>query len=582
MASEHWTNKRNKPGSSSSDSENSDSSTPSKIARTAATDSDSSQSSDMSFVVMPNSSLQDQIFWNAVAENDVQTVEEMLDNGYDVNQRNEVGYTPLITAVEYEKLDVVKSLLSRGANPNLQTKNGVTALHIAAGAGALDIVYALIASSICEIEIRDPNKKGNTPLLWATQKNHVEVVQVLLEAGANPEARNTDDDTAFMLALPRQHLEIVKILIEHDIANEEKRALFLATLEGRSDDVRDILAGGCSPEITFQGWTPLFLAVLSGKTEVVRVLIKAGCNINANDSMGHNALWWAAKQGSLYLTPQTAPKYLLPESYWRHTIKELIESSCEITGQYSEPQYQYLLRVAIKERMTDLVGELMFHNFQRDFKMETTGETPLLKALAQGCAKSIDFLLGVTQSYDASRQPIPSSWGLEVTYKRLFDSRKNVRGLHYLDSVINQIFARGCFFQEIDPKGFTNTYHFFIGQRVHNASLPMPVGYRSDGTCYISDLREGCQEAFEELSEHSQEVLNVWFFTMPRFLRREIEPQFRQYQAAKQLEASQPSSSSSSGSSFSAARCLSRTLLPPPRTTARTSTERNTVPVPRR
>lgn len=489
---------------------------------------------------------------------------------------NAEGETPLVIAAGYRHLEVLKRLLAAGANPNLPKSNGVTALHIAASEGFLEIVVQLIASPICDKDIPDSYNRGKTALSWAAQENHVEIVQALLEAGSNTAAMDEDGCTALIIALTRRHYDIVKRLIEHDIADTEGRELFLAAIEGRVEAVRNILAGGGNPEMTLQGWTLLCLAALGGKTEVVQTLIEAGCQVNARDPSGHNALWWAATRGSLYLEQQTVPdhgcgnSWIIEES-WPNTIKVLIAHQCEIT-KLSISQCQYLLSVAIKENIIELVRELMFHNFPRDFRIDLTGNTPLLKAIAEGQTEAVDLLLGINQSGDASRRIIFSPWGLDATYSRLFDLRKGSLSRYDIDPVISQLFKKGCFFPEIDLKARVVFHHFFIGQRVGHESLPLPVGYRPDGTCYISDLIKGSPEGFKELLTYPQEVLKVWFFTMPISLRQEIEPKFREHQALKQSEASR-SSSSSSGSAPSLAPSLPHTLLPPPSSAARTSRE---------
>lgn len=51
-----------------------------------------------------------------------------------------------------------------------------------------------------------------TPLHWAVEREHIEVIHVLLEHGANPEATSKFDKTPISLALEHNRLDFVAIL----------------------------------------------------------------------------------------------------------------------------------------------------------------------------------------------------------------------------------------------------------------------------------------------------------------------------------------------------------------------------------
>ena len=68
----------------------------------------------------------------ALRDGEQVVVENLIDNGCDINTRYASGHTLLMEAIERENVETVKKLILAGANLDLQDKNGYTALHRAA------------------------------------------------------------------------------------------------------------------------------------------------------------------------------------------------------------------------------------------------------------------------------------------------------------------------------------------------------------------------------------------------------------------------------------------------------------------
>ena len=56
---------------------------------------------------------------------------------------------------------------------------------------------------------------GDTPIIKACRRGHIEVTSFLLEQGANIDARNEDGYTSLMLACYWEQLQIVDLLLRH-------------------------------------------------------------------------------------------------------------------------------------------------------------------------------------------------------------------------------------------------------------------------------------------------------------------------------------------------------------------------------
>ena len=137
---------------------------------------------------------------------------KLLEFNADVNSQNRHGSTPLLLASKYGSSNIVQLLLDHNAHVNVCDGNGDTPLHCAAGGGQLQVACILFELNL---EAKYRNCKGPTPLHFASDggpEGVPEVVRLLLDHGADTQARNLSRKTASEVACGSKQLEIVQLL----------------------------------------------------------------------------------------------------------------------------------------------------------------------------------------------------------------------------------------------------------------------------------------------------------------------------------------------------------------------------------
>jgi ankyrin repeat protein len=187
--------------------------------------------------------------------------------------RDEKGWTTLHYAAVAGHAEVSKCLLTKGALANIRDGEGRTPLILASWKDHLGVVQVL-ADHVGAKGLQDIDEQGSTALHWAAYWGHEEVAALLLCHGAQANSTEKDGRTPLLLACEKGHVGVVRVLMEHS----EGQALFEPDRQGR---------------------TPLQLAAYWGHEEVVNLLLSNGDQVNVKDPDGTTALLWACEEGHL-------------------------------------------------------------------------------------------------------------------------------------------------------------------------------------------------------------------------------------------------------------------------------------------
>ncbi len=117
----------------------------------------------------------------------------MIEEGADVNAKDNLGKTPLHYSVEERDLDCLNFLIENGADVNAKDHLGKTPLHYSVEERDLVCLDVLIEN---RADVNAKDNDYNTPLDYITSEGEDEerMAKALIDAGADPVAKNRKKD----------------------------------------------------------------------------------------------------------------------------------------------------------------------------------------------------------------------------------------------------------------------------------------------------------------------------------------------------------------------------------------------------
>lgn len=225
----------------------------------------------------------------------------LLNSGAQIDAATDLGYTPLMAAIDAGHEDVIDFLLKSGANVNPEV---IARMDGVEGLGASSPLYSATRKENLAVikkllkrgaDINRPSGNGWTPLKSAAQQGSLDIVKVLLEAGADPNIADGTNYTPLMNAVSGGHIDIVKLLLKFhadpnvqsgDVPDDPecepgRTALMDAALGGFVVILRELIRSGANPNlVNGKGMTALHSAMLGGHPDIAALLIEAGANPN--------------------------------------------------------------------------------------------------------------------------------------------------------------------------------------------------------------------------------------------------------------------------------------------------------------
>lgn len=368
------------------------------------------------------------VLHQAAVRGDLEMVDLLLSFGADVNG-GRGAVPPLLLAAGQGHQEVAGVLLAHGASLDIS---------IAAALGNSAEVMRFLDADPALLEKRD-GYVGRTPLAWAVSRDHSQLAAALLERGAQVDARASSSwwpaneyygrlqrdakpptqygETPLHLAAESGDVNLVRLLLDHG-ADVNARAhsfenqpggsaLHMAAAAGNLDVARLLLDRGANVNLQSSGaMTPLHSSMKH--PTMVKLLIDRGADINAITKEGCSALdlTWESNPESINtliahgakMNLFTAIRLGLPD-----VVKSMIEREPELANatQAGHPD-QSILQAAAANAEVDLVTFLLDHGAAVNY-VDKSHRTALWEASEKGDLEIVSLLLSrgavVTRDY---------------------------------------------------------------------------------------------------------------------------------------------------------------------------------------
>lgn len=219
----------------------------------------------------------------AARDGQMDAARALVEDGADINNAGEgEKMSPLVMAIANGHFDLAKYLLEKNADPNLANIQGLTALY-----AAVDMQWA-------------PYAWRPQPIAAQERTSHLELMKMLLERGADPNARITK--RIWFRSLPNDQTWV-------DPAGAT--AFWRAAQSVDISAMRLLVGAGANPKLpTLEGVTPLMVAAGLGwafnfsrnapdaRMEAVKYCVELGLDVNAKSRKGYTALHGTAFIGN--------------------------------------------------------------------------------------------------------------------------------------------------------------------------------------------------------------------------------------------------------------------------------------------
>ncbi|KAK2837365.1 hypothetical protein Q5P01_014577 [Channa striata] len=355
-------------------------------------------------------------FMEAAKRNDVETM-KTLSKGLNANAKNVNHRTALHYAVAGKNKEAVQFLLQRRVKVDQKDKYGVAPIHLAAWFGSLEILKLLVQAGA---EQKVKNEEGLNIMHCAAINNHTEIIEYIINDLQMKELDKDDKSghRAFALAAEHGCVQMLEMLMDpYEMATMKpnKRGdtpLHLAARNGHLDTVQLLLQSfDTRDEVNTDGETALYQAADNGQEECVLTLLEANCDPNILTVAKCSALHPVAERGDTSLVQLLleykantdfqnqhleAPLHLAVKNSHIPVIHSLLKAGCNIN--VTDKRSQTAMHLAAELATIDVVEMLLKAGLDLTLQ-DRQGKTALGVAARANEAIIVDMIIKAERYY---------------------------------------------------------------------------------------------------------------------------------------------------------------------------------------
>ena len=295
-----------------------------------------SHANHVSIVSEPRGTDYEEVIRNLVSKSSLQSLKKL-----NINMRGNSGGTVLHLVVKEGYLEFAKKLIQAGASKTIKDYEGYLPLHYAVQSQKKELIRLLVDENTVKVK----DNEGETALDKAVKEGHLEIVEILIYAGADPSDQNKKGQTSLHHAVLLEHEYLIEYLMTQDAINKPDN----------------------------NGQTPLELATQIKNEEIIEILKQGGAKLNIKAYTKNKV------QGLKKITPSPPLKkpqtQNLKKGVIDKTLSQIFSTDFDINEQDSRGHA--LLHWSILEGDFDGVRRLFRHDHLDLFLKNKSGRTPL-------------------------------------------------------------------------------------------------------------------------------------------------------------------------------------------------------------
>ncbi|XP_018411360.1 PREDICTED: histone-lysine N-methyltransferase EHMT2 [Nanorana parkeri] len=205
----------------------------------------------------------------------------LIQAGANINATDKVLRTPLLEAIVNNHTELAKYLSQAGGCVYHKEEDGSTSLHHAAKSGNRELLSFLLSTG--QVNVNAQDNGGWTPIIWAAEHKHIEIISMLLTRGADV---TLQDNVSIYLSV-----------------SEKNICLHWASFTGSAEIAEVLLNAQCDLHaVNFHGDTPLHIASREGFIHCVNLFLSRGADTEVRNNEGdtpcdltleHTDVWYA-------------------------------------------------------------------------------------------------------------------------------------------------------------------------------------------------------------------------------------------------------------------------------------------------